>query len=237
MSYMFYLGDTLLPVAPEKLELKIANQNKTITLINDGEVNILKSPGLTKVSFDVLLPNFEYPFAVYDNGFQAAETYLNEFEKLKTSRQSFAFRVMRTDTSYVSSFDTLMTVSLEDYTITEDVEKYGRDISVAITLLQYKGYTTKTITFTTSSSSDTTKAASVSTQRDSSSKTSTTSYTVKSGDSLWSIAKSQLNDGSRYKEIYTLNESVIEAAAKKHGRSSSSSGKWIYPGTVLSLPE
>lgn len=33
----------------------------------------------------------------------------------------------------------------------------------------------------------------------------TTAYTVKKGDSLWKIAKEQLGDGSRYKEIKSLN--------------------------------
>ena len=37
-------------------------------------------------------------------------------------------------------------------------------------------------------------------------------------------------------EIYELNKDTIEAAAKKYGRSSSSKGWWIYPGTVLQLP-
>ena len=36
--------------------------------------------------------------------------------------------------------------------------------------------------------------------------------------------------------IYSLNKTAIEAAAKKYGRSSSSNGWWIYPGTVLKLP-
>jgi len=35
--YQFYLDGELLPVAPEKLTVKIGNQNKTLTLIN-GEV-------------------------------------------------------------------------------------------------------------------------------------------------------------------------------------------------------
>ena len=47
MAYYFYLGKTLLPVAPQKLQLKIKGANKTYTLINDGEINVLKTPGLT----------------------------------------------------------------------------------------------------------------------------------------------------------------------------------------------
>lgn len=40
------------------------------------------------------------------------------------------------------------------------------------------------------------------------------SYKVKSGDSLYSIAKAMLGDGSRWKEIYNLNKSAIDAANK-----------------------
>ena len=53
MAYYFYLGKTLLPVAPSKLSLKIGNQNKTYTLINEGEINVLKSATLTEIEFDV----------------------------------------------------------------------------------------------------------------------------------------------------------------------------------------
>ncbi len=47
-------------------------------------------------------------------------------------------------------------------------------------------------------------------------------YTVKKGDSLWSIAKKQLGKGSRYPEIVTLN---------KLGK------KAIKPGQKLKLPK
>lgn len=47
-------------------------------------------------------------------------------------------------------------------------------------------------------------------------------YTVRSGDSLWAIAAKQLGNGSRYKEIKTLN-----------GLTSDS----IRPGQVLKLPD
>lgn len=40
------------------------------------------------------------------------------------------------------------------------------------------------------------------------------SYKVKSGDSLYSIAKAMLGDGNRWMEIYNLNKSAIDAANK-----------------------
>ena len=46
-------------------------------------------------------------------------------------------------------------------------------------------------------------------------------YIVKNGDTLWKIAKLQLNNGSRYKEIAELNN--ISDVNK------------IYPGMILKL--
>ena len=55
-GYSFFFGNVQLPVAPESMEMTINNQNTTINLINDQEVNILKRPGLTEITFDLLIP-------------------------------------------------------------------------------------------------------------------------------------------------------------------------------------
>lgn len=62
------------------------------------------------------------------------------------------------------------------------------------------------------------------------------SYTVKSGDTLWGIAASKLGSGADWKKIYDKNKAVIEAEAKRRGRSNSDCGHWIYPGTALVIP-
>lgn len=51
--------------------------------------------------------------------------------------------------------------------------------------------------------------------------TGNNTYTVKAGDTLWDIAQSQLGNGSRYKEIMTLNGLTRDV---------------IQPGQVLKLP-
>lgn len=55
--------------------------------------------------------------------------------------------------------------------------------------------------------------------------TENTAYIIKSGDSLWKIAKEQLGDPLRWKEIYSLNKDTI------------SDPDLIYPGQELVLPE
>lgn len=71
---------------------------------------------------------------------------------------------------------------------------------------------------------------------------STTSYTIKSGDTLWKIAKRFLGKGSRWKEIYELNKDIIESVAKERWRRAgkkrdSENGHWIFPGTVIKIPQ
>jgi hypothetical protein len=151
--YDFYLDRVLLPVAPSGIQLRIKNQNRTITLINEGEVNLLKSAGLTEISFTALFPQVKYPFAKYKSGFRGAAFFLGELEKLKTRRDSkgklvpFQFIVSRAMPGGRKLFDTNMQVALEDYVIEED-KKDGFDLSVNIRLKQFRPYGTKIIQIT-----------------------------------------------------------------------------------------
>ena len=232
--YQFYMGDMLLPVTPGAMTIKVANQNKTVTLINEGEINILKLPGLSDISFNALLPNRQYPFAQYESGFRDAHYYMDKLELLKGACMPFRFRVIRTNDQGDMMMDSLDTqVSLESYELEEDAEEYEFDVMAKIELKQYRTYGTKVIEF---KKNETTTEATVTEKRDTSTAPKTTSYTVVSGDNLWDIARVKLGDGSRQTEIYELNKDTIEAAAKKYGRASSSNGWWIYPGTVLQLP-
>ena len=60
--YKFYFNQDVLPVTPGAITTTFKNQNKTITLINEGEVNLPKAPGLTEFSFKFMLPWCNYPF-------------------------------------------------------------------------------------------------------------------------------------------------------------------------------
>lgn len=86
----------------------------------------------------------------------------------------------------------------------------------------------KGVTVATVASGSTTKKAA-----DPSTKAKT--YTIVSGDTLWKISTNHLGSGAKYMQIYNANSSVIESAAKSHGKSSSSNGHWIYPGTTLTI--
>lgn len=204
MAYSFFLGEMQLPVAPGKLQTKIKNQNKTVNLINESEVNILKSAGLTEILMEVLLPQTQYPFAVYPQGFRGADYYLQEFEKLKVSREPFQFICSRTLPNGTLLFDTNIKVSLEDYDITEDADE-GVDIKVTLNLKQYRSYGVRQVNVIKTSAGQKTST----TNTRPAEKTPAKSYTTKAGDCLWNIAKKFLGDGSRYGEIYLLNKGQL----------------------------
>ena len=224
MAYYFYLGKTLLPVAPQNLQLKIKGTNKTYTLINEGEINVLKKPGLTDIEFDALLPNVKYPFAVYKKGeFHRAYWYLKKLKKMKTKKKKFQFIVTRTLPNGKMLFDTNMKVSLESYTIKEDAKNYGMDVLVTISLKQYRDYATKTCKVKFKSSKP--KVAVKHTRSPENPPTpANQTYTVVKGDCLWNIAKKYYGNGSKYTVIYNANRDKIK------------NPNLIYPGQVLTIP-
>lgn len=231
MEYYFYLGNMLLPIASDKLTIKINNKNKTYDLINNQEINVLKSPGLTDIDFKVLLPNVRYPFALYKNGYQPAVYFLNIIEKLKVNKTPFQFIVSRKLPNGKVLFDTNIKVAIEDYKLVEEA-KEGFDVKVEIKLKQYKEYSTKTMQINvkqykppvTQRPITTTQTTGGTNATVNSTKSSGQNYTVKKGDCLWNIAKRFYGNGSKYTVIYNANKSKIK------------NPNLIYPGQVLWIP-
>lgn len=235
-GYNFYFKDgsdvLTFPVTPGELSIKVGSNNKVVTLINEGDINILKSPALIEVEFEARFPMRKFPYSREVSDFQ---TYFDKFKELKEQKKSFRFIVSRTTLKNKRSWDTNLLVALEDFDLLESADE-GDDVIIAFKLRQFKPYGVKKLDvskygvskpkFTVSSPSRSGSAAPSSSQ----------SYTVKSGDCLWNIAKQFYGNGSNWTAIYNANKSAIEADAKRHGKSSSSNGHWIYPGLTLTIP-
>jgi len=223
-GYDFYLKKCLLPIAPEKLQVKINNANETVTLINEGQVNILKTPELTDIEFECRIPQVQYPFATYKSGFKGASYFLDYFERLKVDKKPFQFIVSRTMPNGKVLFSTNMKVSLEDYKITEQA-KDGFDLKVKIKLKQYRDYGTKTVSIKIAASKP-----KVTVEKPRAAETNpiphtTQTYTVVRGDCLWNIAKRFYGNGAKYTIIYNANRGIIGG-----------NPNLIYPGQVLTIP-
>ena len=202
--YLCYIDGILMPVAPSKINTKIKNKNRTITLINEGEANILKSAGLQEISFNMLIPAYKYPFALYLGGiFLPISYYLEILDRLKNSKKPFQLIIIREGVLGALGFDTNLKVSLEDYQILEDAGN-GRDITVSIKLKQYQEKTKTVVRIATAVGGETVKYI-LEKVRDSS-KVIEKTYKVKEGDTLYTIAKKQLGNGEKYRDLITLNK-------------------------------
>lgn len=212
MSYTCYLGGMEVPT-PAKLTVKVKGQNKTLVLLNEGEVNFLRAPGLTELTVPLVLPML--------GGGRSPADYLDMLEDLKANRKTTRFILVRVSPGGQRLFDTNMAVSVEDYNITEDATK-GLDVSVDVNLKQWRDYGTKTAAVEDSPAGG--QTVTVEQERDESTAPSAKTYTVQKGDSLWAIAAKYYGKGSEYAKIYEANGDKI------------SNPSLIYPGQVLTLP-
>lgn len=222
MAYEVYIDDMLLPLPPQKIPIKYPGQNKSTTLINGEEINLIRPPGLAEITIDVVIPQMNYPSAVWDGSIDDAEDFLDHLRDLKESGDPFEFIVIRDGPGRNDFFDTNIDVTLEDYKVSDDV-KEGLDLVVSLTMKEYKSYGTKIMNFVIVEDQPVPAAEEPEPEREGSPPAAET-YTVQKGDCLWNIAKKKLGNGSRWQEIYNLNRDKI------------SNPNLIQPGWVLTMP-
>lgn len=214
MSYACYLGGVELPT-PAKLTVKIKSKNKTLILLNEGEINFLRTPGLSEIVLPLTLPML--------TGSRSPDYYLGVLEKLKTSKAPTQFILVRVSPDGRTLYDTNLRVSVEDYNIVEDA-KEGLDVSVDVNLKQWRSYGTKTVTIEEPAEDTQVQTVSVEKERDASTAPTAKTYTVKAGDTLWALAAKYYGSGAQYTKIYNANTDKI------------SNPNLIYVGQVLTIP-
>lgn len=213
MAYRFYLDSIQIPLPPEEMKIKIENRNETISLLNGSTANILKNPGLTEVSFTLLLPNQKYSFLENTVIWHSAEYYLEKLEILKTSQKAFHFVVTRFHGNEVLEetrlFGTDLLVTLEEYQIREAFE-LGFDCEVEIQLKQYAPFSSKRVqTISKSSNGEITAIVESVTARTNTREMRST-YTASGEETLWEIACIVYGDGDQWESLYQANADRLE---------------------------
>ena len=214
--YKFMLNGVQLPVAPEKFSMKANGKNETMELVSGGEINFIRSPGLTEFSFEFLIPAVKYPFAEYPEGeFKAPNYYLEMLEMLFKSKNPFKFAVYRKMPSGVALFDTCTNVTLENYSYEESAGE-GMDLIAKVELKKYLGPQKVTYEVKTDENGEAVLEENVERPDE---RQLPESYTVQKGDNLWSICKAHFGDGGKFWEV-----------AEKNGIKNP---RLIYPGQVI----
>lgn len=210
-----------IPVLPEQIKYESGGVTFcTYDIMNKGEVVVPTGSGLIGISWASVFPGQNPAYASMLRGkWQDPSHYHSILEDWKKSGEQLVLVV----TGYPINQDVLV----ENYT-GEMSGAFG-DIVYDLSFIEDRDII---ITSTkVSSGSDGTKRST----------TSTTTYTIKTGDTLWSIAQRFLGSGAKWQTIYNANKEIIELTAKKRWKAAgidrdSENGHWIFPGTVITIP-
>jgi len=203
MDYAIYLSVNdgeegfRIPVNPPEIEIKGQGQGNTFNIIKLGEINVIKEPKLTEISFESFFPAQRYPFVV---GEELLEP-LNYVEMIDEWRsQKKVVRLIVTD----GTVDINMLVSIEDFTWREVAGAVG-DIEYEMTLKQYRPYGPKLVQIKTQTQNDQPVAVAAKKETRPQTKPQPRVHVLKRGETLWVLAQKYLGSGTRWREIANLN--------------------------------
>lgn len=192
--YMVYLDGERFPVAPGKIVTENENNNKEVELIDGSFVLRGGGKGLKRISFELLLPMNEYPFAVYEAGFRDGMYYVDVLERISKEKKPVWLDIYRTTGDMNKTYLTNILVMTDKITVIEDADN-GLDLKVRVELIEYRNTETKVATEKRNTKAQT---------RESDLEVPYT-YVVKQGDSLWRIAKLYFDDGNMYTYLAQIN--------------------------------
>ena len=200
-----------IPVLPVTFEISLGSNNDSINVTELGEVIIKQARPAFQFSWESFFP---------------LKTFSGCAVKNPTSPLKCVSKITGWQDEKKPVHLILTDIDVDVYCTIENFrywEKGGDPgtIYYSISLKEYKEVTARTVTV----SSSVATVSSVSSTRVDNSSSSTTTYTVKSGDCLWNIAKKFYGSGSKYTIIYNANKSVI-----------GSNPNLIYAGQVLTIP-
>lgn len=218
--YSLYLGDILCPVAPERISVNYGNGCEMVKLADGGELGVAKGNFLREIEFTLLLPNRQYPFAVYKSGFCGADFYLEKFEELFHGKTPFQFIAVRGSNGRTSNIKCLM----ESLRVIEDA-KLGADYSVIIKLREYKSFGAKTLDPNTANSIFRSRRSA---ENSPAPKNNSIFYRVVKDDCMWMIAQRFYGNGNLYDKIYEANKSKLAGRSPKY---------LIFVGDLLEIPK
>ncbi len=200
--YELHFGETgnteLFPVLPREININVDSKSQSIEIVNLGEVTVQKKPKLATFSLDLELPSQERKnLSTYGN-FKKPKFYIKMIEDIVANKKICEFKLLR-NLDNIAYFDTKYKCTIESYSVLEKGGNVG-DQYLKLDLKEYREakITKEKLVMLSKDKGIKEKIRPVT-------KEEVKTYVVQSGDTLWAIAKTILNDGSRYNEIATLN--------------------------------
>lgn len=205
-----------LPITPGRIEISDGNKGTTYDISNLGEINVIKDRKLTTYRFNSFFPApGRHDHLLSTNLILPPKRYVEYIEKWMNSKRPIRFVFTG------STFDINVAASIESFEWGEVAGSIG-DIEYSLSLKKYVFYSAKRVKIEPEAT-EVIIMSSPSNDRPND-RVPPSTYNLVSGDTLWTVAKSQLGDGNRWKEIQSLN-GISDADLKR-----------LPVGKVLKLP-
>lgn len=215
MSYAIffdYNGTTYrLPTNPETLKITSAQANEKYVMLGLGQVAVPTDLELSEYAFECEFPHSERGYTETNGSFKGPDYYQNLFDTWRAHLDIVRFIVHNGITKDVNTL-----VLIEECDVTENAGEEG-DKYLEFKLLEFKIFDKKSVvvqqTVYGQASAKIQKSAKIVKNPKAKS-----TYTVKSGDTLWALAKKFYGDGAKYMTIFNANKSMKNPNILKVGQ-------------------
>lgn len=217
IKFFFVYDKTLfqLPVNPPELKVKSSGNNQTYDTVKLGQVNVLKDKKLTDITISSFFPSSLNAPWVVASGILAQPPYyyINLLEQIRNNKDTMRL--------VVADLGVNMEVSIEDFEY--GYEAQDDDVKFTLSLKESRENSIKSMMFNADGSLSIASGFEFTRKL---SKIIPTSYILKYGDDLWTVASSVLGMGSKYVDIQKYNRLIL-------GRDPNI----LTPGTILRIPK
>ena len=200
-----------LPVLPETFKTNNGSSNDSMDITGLGEIIIMQSRPALEFSFSSFFPAARFP-GIQVSSLTKPLELVQKINTWKASKKPVHF--------IATACGVDLYCSIEKFNYSEEGGDPGT-YQYDITLKEYREITVRQVKVDIPAKEATVEKETARVDNSVQPKT----YTVKSGDCLWNIAKKFYGSGSDYTKIYNANKGTIGG-----------NPNLIYPGQVLTLP-